>query len=519
MNLRKAGIAGAVALTLVLGGCGSNNDSGSGTKTDSPSTSDSSGQTGDAAEAITISYPADHQSFDPTKTVTAIDGAMFGQIGGRLTTLTLDGTIQNMLAENIELSDDYMSAVVTLKEGLKFSDGSDLLPSDVAATFTYELGVEGSTIGSLTDNFESVTATDTEVTFTFKAPFPSFPSAIAADGAMIFPESGLAKGDDFFNQPISAGLYKLDGSWSGNSVTLVANDHYYDGKAPFPEITFMSLADSNAVVSQMKSGQIQFSADLPPSYLEQFDGTGGAIKYAPGFGFYDLRLNNRVAPLDDANVRNAINLAIDREAIVNQIWQGNNEVQGGFWPRTLDGYNPDFNAARDLDAAKELLKGTECENGCTIPLMYSEADFPFANQVVLLTQSQLKDIGITIELDSVDQPTLIDRLVSGDYSIAPGANNSGGAFPDKLINDALLSTSGIKAEFTGYNSPEMDALVKEVVTSSGDDRAKAEEAVGELFEKDRPFVTYATRVRGQASSLPADAIGIVGSSLVIVPVR
>jgi len=511
-NIHKGLIASvAVASVLSLTACGS------GGTNDKSTTSPNATGSSDAPtpQSITISYPADHQSFDPTKTVTAIDGAMFGQIGGRLTSLTIDGKIENELADTITMSDDFTSAIVTLKSGLKFSDGTEIKPSDVAATFTRDMKVDGSTIASLTANFKAVTATDSEVKFEFVAPFPSFPSAIAADGAMIFPEAGLAQGDSFFDNPISAGLYKLDGAWSGNSIKLVANDNFFDGKAPYQEITFTSLADSNAVVSQMKSGQIQFSADLPPSYLEQFKGTDVATSFAPGFGFYDLRLNNRVAPFNDANVRNAINLGIDREALVSQIWQGNNEVQGGFWPRTLSGYDAKYNTARDVEGAKALLKGTECENGCTVKLMYSEADFPFANQVVLLVQNQLKDIGINIELDSVDQPTLIDRLVSGDFQMAPGANNSGGAFPDKLINDALLSSSGISAEFTGYNSPEMDALVKKVVNSNGSAREAAEQEVGALFEKDRPFVTYATRVRGQASSLPADKIAIVGSSLVI----
>lgn len=516
MNIsrRKTGLIGTIVLTLALAGCsGDSNTPASG----DAAMSDENTET--ASDAITISYPADHQSFDPTRTVTAIDGAIFGQIGGRLAAIDINGEIQNMLADSIVMSDDYMEATVTLKPDLKFSDGTEIKPSDVAATFTRNMDVEGSTIGSLTDNFKSVTATDDEVTFSFNDPFPSFPSAISADGAMIWPEEQLSEGDDFFKTPISAGLYKLDGDWSGNSVKLVANENYYDGTAPFKEVTFMSLPDSNSVVSQMKAGQIQFSADLPPSYLEQFTGTDISVNYAPGYGFYDIRLNNRVKPLDNANVRNAINLAVDREAIVQQVWQGNNEVQGGFWPRTLEGYDASYNQPRDVEGAKELLKGTDCENGCTIPLMYSEADFPFANQVVLLTQSQLKDIGITIELDSVDQSTLVDRLVAGDYSIAPGANNSGGLFPDKLVNDALLSSSGISAEFTGYSSPEMDKLVKEVVTNDGEKRLEAEQKVGELFEKDRPFVTYATRVRGQASSLPEDTIALVGMTLVIAPTK
>lgn len=506
----------AAAAVVALAACsGGNSTTGGGNSTTSGGGTVAPVQ-GVIAHA-NLSFPSAPSSFDPTKSVNTIDGAVMEAIGARLTQLDLKGNIDMSLAKSITLNKDYTVATVTLKPGVKFSDGTDLTAADVAATFERDKAVKSSTINSLTDRFTSVVAKDSSTAvFTFKAPFPSFANAMANDGAVIFPKAGLAKGASFFALPVAAGQYKLVKPWGNNQLTIDTNSNYFGSAPSIKQITFTSNADSNSVVSQLKSGQQDLAVDLPPSYLSQLKSTKGFVtRNVPGWGFYDLRLNTAKAPLNNVNVRNAIDKALDRQTLVQAIWAGQNQVLGGVWPSTLEGYNATYNTPQDIPGAKSLLTGTACANGCTLEMMYSDADFPFASQLVLLLQSQLKQIGITVKLDSVDQSTLVTRLFAGQFQMNPGANNSDGNYPDALASGSLLSSSGIHAEFTNYNSPAMDKLVQQDITTTGAAREQAALAIGALFNKDHPFVTYATRVRGQASDLPASAISIVGTSLVI----
>jgi ABC-type transport system substrate-binding protein len=84
-----------------------------------------------------------------------------------------------------------------------------------------------------------------------------------------------------------------------------------------------------------------------------------------------------------------------------------------------------------------------------------------------------------------------------------------------VLANALLSTGALKAEFTGYSSPEMDQLIAQANASSGEERTKALAAIEEQYAEDMPFATYATWVRGTATKLPEGLIQISGAGVVI----
>jgi peptide/nickel transport system substrate-binding protein len=135
--------------------------------------------------------------------------------------------------------------------------------------------------------------------------------------------------------------------------------------------------------------------------------------------------------------------------------------------------------------------------------------------LALLVQAQLQEIGIILELENLDQATLVERLFAGDYQIAPGAMNSSGPFPDGLILLSLDPDSGINAEFTFYDNPAMGEIIDRVTSSLGEERAIALAEMQELFDQDQPLSTYGIRVTGQATTLPTDVISLVGTTLTI----
>ena len=501
-------LAAAAALAIALTGCG-------GAASPSPDATTAAPVDG-PIDAITVSMPAPNLSFDPTASVSATDRIVYQMTNATLWNVELDGSIVPGLAETSEFNADFTTATVKLRDA-NFSDGTPITAADVVATYTRHKGIEGSTLGSTLARIASFEATgENEVLFTFTRPFPSFESVMSQGSLGIVPAASLADAAAYYEQPdVTSGAYTIAEGWVGNSLSLTANPEYW-GPAPIVEnLTISVVEDANSAISQVQNGQIDFAGDLAPNFVTQLEGTPGlTIGQTVLAGFYDLRLNNVSGPFTDVNVRQAVNAALDREAIVKAIWGDRNEPLSGFWPQSMVGY-ADRSTEQDLDAAKKLLQGTECESGCSISLVYSDADFPFSGQLALIVQNQLKEIGIDVQLERVDGATVVDRLRAADFDMVPGAMSSPVNIPDNLTALALLSTGPLKAEFTQYASPEMDALVGQVNSSQDADRETAADAIEALFEKDQHLVTLAPWVRLSVSTLPDGVFALVGTTAVM----
>ena len=495
--------AGVVAVALAACG-GSPSTTGGGT-VDGP------------IDAATISMPAPNLSFDPTASVSATDRIVYQMIYATLFNLELDGSVGPGLVEDYEFNDDFTSIDMTLRAA-NFSDGTPITAGDVVATYERHKTIEGSTIASTLNRIDTMEATsDTELTFGFTRPFPSFLEMVATGGVGIVPAASLEDAETYYEGPdVTSGQYTIAENWSGNSIELAANPEYWGPQPIVTNLTITVVEDGNSSISQVQNGQIDFAGDLAPNFVTQLEGTDGlTIGQTRLAGFYDLRLNNRAGAIfSDVNVRQAVNLALDRDNIVSSIWGSTNEPLSGFWPQGMEGYS-ERSTAQDLDAAQALLAGTDCENGCTVKLVYSDSDFPFSGQLALLVQNQLAEIGITVELERVDGSTVVDRLFAGEFDIVPGAMSSPANVPDTLTFLALQSDGPLSAEFTGYASPEMDELVGIVNSSQGAEKEAAAADIEALFETDQHLVTLAPWVRLSISTLPDDVFALVGTTAVM----
>ncbi|HSW21592.1 MAG TPA: ABC transporter substrate-binding protein [Burkholderiaceae bacterium] len=467
-------------------------------------------------DRATISLPAPTQSLDPTASVSATDRAVFTAINGTLMRTEIDGSIVPGLAESIRYSPDFRTATVELRRNLKFSDGSPLTARDVAGTFNRHMKVERSVMGAMMGRIASVEPKgDLTVEFKFKNPFPSFGQFSATGSYGIYPAQRIGEAE-FFKSPVTAGKYRIVSGWAGNKIQMTANEHYYGPRPVIKDLTFAIVEDANSAISQLQGGTLDFAGDLPPTYLTQLKSVQGiTVSAVPTYGFYDLRLHNRSGPFADVNVRKAASLALDRQAIVRAIWNDTNKPQSGYWPVTTPWHDPSLKTTADIEGARALLSKTACASSCEVRMIYSDQDFAFASQLALMVQNQLQKAGFKVQLQRLDTPTLVKRLFAGDYDMAPGAMASSADIPDPLLTLSLLSTGPLKAEFTGYNSPQMDALVTKVQESSGEVRTTAARDLAKLFAEDMPYLVYATWVRGAASRLPAGAVSVVGTGVVV----
>lgn len=460
---------------------------------------------------VTMSLPAPPRSFDPTATVSATDRMLFSLTNGTLLRATREGEIVHELAESYELADDLRSMRVRLRPGLTFSDGSPLAARDVIATFERHRGIAGSILTSVTRRIIGMEAPDPlTVEFTFDGPFPSFPGYVAAGQYGIYPADHINE-PTFFEEPIGAGPYRIEERWASGRLRLVVNPRYVGSAPAIDRLTVVQIEDGNSAFSQIRSGSIDFAGDIPPNLIGPAERTPGlSLQSSPLFGFYDLRLSNRRGPFADQRVRRAAAAAIDRDVIIDMIWDEANYAQAGFW-------RPDKGLAEqephDLARAQALLRSSSCAVPCQVRMIYSDQEFPFSSQLALIVQHQLNAAGFDVRMERVDAATILQRMRTFNYDIVPGAMSATAHTADQLVNNSLDGSGPIAAEFTGYRTPEMERLIIQFRETIGADHDEAEAQIAAQFAEDSPFIALAPYMRISATRLPPDLLMLDGSAI------
>ncbi|MEZ4596668.1 MAG: ABC transporter substrate-binding protein [Chloroflexota bacterium] len=197
----------------------------------------------------------------------------------------------------------------------------------------------------------------------------------------------------------------------------------------------------------------------------------------PQLSYHVLQLNDRVAPLDNLDVRLALQCAIDRQVVLDTAALGEGEVTG---PITSPAYRSDPNArpcpTRDLDAAKAHLTAAGYPDGLTLPLLVSQGEYATSVAEAQSVQAQLAEAGITVELEVTDIDTYIDKWLAADFTTAI-ALNGGRPDPDGMYGRYYQHRQLNKV--AGFSSPELDALpAKGKATSDVD--ARGEHLRGDL---------------------------------------
>ncbi|MCL6580347.1 MAG: hypothetical protein K6U08_01855 [Firmicutes bacterium] len=272
-----------------------------------------------------------------------------------LVELSRDGTLVPVLAEGWELSPSGKRLTVTLREDVVFHTGHPLRPSDVV--FSYRKALEGRLPSGLEVSVQA--SGPRTVVFRFSVPFPDFlelfgrvPVVPAAYYQAVGPE-------EFSRRPVGTGPYRLDPERGGRQFVLERWDGHRSGSVEggVEEVVFLFVHEPERRLAMLKSGQADLVPALDPAQAAVARGLPGVVvEQEPGWAFVHLELNNRRAPFDHAGVRLALNLAVDREALLEVLGPGAVALATAFHPEAA-GFCPDTGAfPRDLAGARELLR-------------------------------------------------------------------------------------------------------------------------------------------------------------------
>lgn len=408
MNSEKEGIlmkkarkllALAFSGALLLSACGSN-DSGS---------QGGSGASVSRDTDVVAGVSLDFTTMDPVDTSDTLSGG--------IQRLIMDGLFGfddkmgqiPMLATGYTANDDATEYVITLREGISFTDGTPW-NADAAKANLDKLGDKkrGLKRTSLLCNIlDTVEVTgDYEITVKLTQPFGAFIATLAHPACVMMSPKVLEAGDDACaSSPIGTGQYKFVEWEMGDHLTIELNQDWWgyeaglaDADAGFKSIKFEVITENTTRVSKLQSGQAAFIWPVPTESYATLEADSSLNVFAEeGIVVYYVTMNCQKAPFDNILVRQALNYAIDKDAYIDVIMNGLGSKATSIIGPAVAGYKGNDPFEYDIDKAKDLLKQAGYENGFTITQYYSKNTTN--EKAAQFLQQQLEKVGVTLILE------------------------------------------------------------------------------------------------------------------------
>lgn len=465
MGARFTSLGLAVTLSIVAAACGS---AATPTPiTSAPVTSSAPGASSIPSSVavtggtLTFARTADIFTFDPFNTQD--DYSIFTelQVYDRLVRLAADGKgVEPELATAWKVADDGLSATFTLRDGVKFSDGSPLTAEDVAFSIKRAIDQTGSW-GFLFSPVTDVTKVDaTTIKIVMSEPFAPLLPALSTFAASIYSKANFDKyGDKAGEHPLGTGAFMLEKWDKGTQVVLAKNPNYWQaGKPALDKVVFTVVGDDNARVLQLQSGAADIVDFVPPNQVDQIKTSGAQIQRVDGTAVGWMTLNEAKKPLDEANVRCALAYAVDRDAIAKNVYFGLATPAKSIIPSTTLYY--DANTAPisfDLAKAKELLSKSSVPNGFELSVTVPTGDSTRL-AIAQIWGDSLKKIGVTLNIKQLEATTAQEEYNTEKYSVRISAWTNDTPDPDEMMG-AGLDYKVQNALHTGYHSDAVRDLV------------------------------------------------------------
>jgi oligopeptide transport system substrate-binding protein len=482
-----------------------------------PSTSSSGGSTtasGPAKGGTIKYYLGDITAIDPYN-LQESEGTQVGQALFDSLTVIDAKTGKVLPAAADSWSSDASATVWTFKlhPGAKFADGTPVTANDFVfawnriatsasnnatdpAQIAYHLGPvvgfdDAQAKGTPMPGVKAIDDTTLQVTLQY--PFADWPYVMAHPALAPVPQKLVENGVDyngtkvpFGEMPVGNGPFKMSEPWKHDQyVKVVRNDDYYGKKANIDGVDFMIFKDLETAYREFQAGTIDFT-QIPDGQIEtaktQYgvspDGytvnPGKGVLLGPETAIYFLTLDNAKKPLDNPNLRKAISLAINRQAINETVYEGTRVPATGMVPPGLPGYKEGLfpNSKYDIEAAKAALTAAGYPGGKGLPSLKINYNAGAGHaKVVQLVQSDLKAIGIATTSETLEGAQHWDLLRTTKYDIGRDGWIADYPIADNFTYPFFASTSA--DNHSHYKNPEVDAAIL-AARSTTDDTARAD---------------------------------------------
>ncbi len=420
--------------------------------------------------------------------------------------------VEPALATDWEISDDGLTYTFELRDDVEFHDGAPFDAEAVQFNFERMLDEDHPYADTgpfpLADQFfgqvdQVEVLDDYTVEFTLSEPFAPFLSNLAyPTGLLISPQAVEEHGEDVGRNPAGTGPYTFV-EWLGNErVTLEQNADYWDGAPGVPGLVFRPVEESQTRVTELLAGNADMIVEVPPDDVAALrDDPDVEVQEQAGPHVWFLILNLAEEPFDDVLMRQAINHAIDRESLVNDVLQGTATVADGPIAEAFGAaYNPDLEPYEyDPDRARELMEEAGYGDGVDVTFYVTEGGSGMLEPVPMgeFMQANLAEVGINAEIETYEWNTFLDEVNAGIEGKADMAQMAWmTADPDTLPfltlrTDAWPEEGGFNSGY--YSNPEVDELI-EAAQRETDEEARAQlyRDMQEIVVEDAPWVFVAS---------------------------
>lgn len=415
------------------------------------------------ADGITVQIGPNPETLDPALNNAVDGGNMLITLFETLLIIDQDNKVQPGQAEKYEVSPDGLTWTFTMRDGLKWSDGTELNAKDFEYTFkriadTNVAAPYAETVIGMIEGYKdaidsknpeklNVKASDDGKTLTIKLAYPcSYFDKIVAFGTMSPVQKATVEknGDSWATKPetyVCNGPYTITEWTPSEKIVCKKNENYKGGwdssKIVNDKLTFLLLEDSSASYTAYTGGTAQLIKDVPTEEIPTLKkDKKDEFNVDPILGTYYLSMNLNKAPFNNKNVRKALSLAIDRDYVANTVMQGTytpaynyvgtgvDDVETGKFLENSKAANggktyisEDYKA--NLEEAKKALAEAGYPEGKGFPtITYSTNDAGYHKAVAEYLQQVYKDLGITMNIDIVDWSSFTPKRRAGEYEMA-----------------------------------------------------------------------------------------------------
>ncbi|MFC5604716.1 ABC transporter substrate-binding protein [Sporosarcina koreensis] len=414
-----------------------------------------------------------------------------------------DGNIVGNLVKEYTVSPDGKEVTFELKEGVEFHSRKPVNAEAVKKSF--ERLMESSPFKTNAGDIESIEVVS-EYVFKIRwvEPFAPFFTNATSDYLSPIDVSVLdSNGEGFEKNPSATGALKLKEIKRGDSLVYEPSDKYDWGKdgPGFDKVTFRFIPDEETRILEFKKGNVDVLESVPYQYIEELEKQDGVtIVRVPNYVLSYLGWNNKKPLFQDVRVRQAIAMAIDRDAIISNTFRGEAKPVFGPLPPATFGYNEKIEEmarskyAKDLDKAKQLLSeagwkdknkdGIVMKDGKPFKVDLWVDDDPANQRAAQIIQNQLKEIGINLSISVKESATIIDQTPKGAHEMLLW---SFGWLDADVLNFLLFGEE--KSKRLHYEVKEIyDLLEKGAVEMDQEKRLKLYEDAQKLLVEQSPWV-------------------------------
>ena len=481
---------------------------------------------------VTVSLSEKFSAFDTLTSAAAPDAA-----AERIKALVFNSLVKKdanfdyvgELAKEIKSSSDGLVITLVLQDSVKFHNGKEFTSADVKYTFDELFKSNGFKSGAF---FDTVPLDKTETPKTAATPTPAAPITNADPkqtpatakpepktkriphivsietpdaktviftvtrpalrnqllsnlvAIPIIPEGSIAQQKD---SPVGSGPFKfVTFDASQNIVELAANTDYWDGPPKISKLRVKTVTDANALQAELQTGGVDIAplpSNLPPDTLKAMENTANLkVDRFDGSNIYYLVFNTQSPPLNNAKIRQAIGYAIDRQKIVSELLFDQAKMAHSILPPQSWAYSAgtqyDYNAAK----AKQLLQEAGYKNE-PISFKYGSGNAA-VNQYAQVIQSSLNDVGLNVQIETLEINTIRQQLAQGQFQVYTGqwiGGNQDPIFLRDLFSSTKIPGGAVSCcNRSRYVNAEVDKNVEDAINEI--DRTRAKELYGKTWE-------------------------------------